>query len=82
MNESIRTGCGAFPISFQSTVRVLGHETDHMPPHTAIVNNVCSCTAISPSVFVAWHLIKHGSNSTFAIKICTLLEVICDLTGK
>ena len=80
--QSIRTGRGAFPVSFQSTVRVLEHETDHMPPHTAMVSNVGSCTAISPCVFVAWHLIKCGSNSTFAIKIFTLLEVICDLTGK
>jgi hypothetical protein len=72
LHHRVQNGSGAHPVSypmgtrgFSLGVKRQGHESDHSPPSSAEVKNVCNYTSTPQYVFIAWCLVKHRDNFTF-----------------
>jgi hypothetical protein len=46
-----------------------GREANHLPPPSDEVKNVWNYTAAPQYIFMAWYLVKHTDNFTFALRI-------------
>jgi len=54
------------PGALSPGVKRLGREADHSPPSSTEIKNAWCCTSIPQYVFIAWSLVKHRENFTFA----------------
>jgi hypothetical protein len=56
------------PGALSPGVKRTGREADHSPPSSAEIKNAWSYISPPPHVFMAWHLVKHRNNFTFALE--------------